>query len=413
MTSVNDIVFSDISDKDKAYSSDYQSNVPLYACMVASQDPVVEYYAQRIQQGILQGEEAAGVGTAGNIGQKQIEELVRVMKGVYNATLATKMVYSETETNVKTFGDISTGIEHIRLPREVATGNTGLCIELALLHASVLKEMGEHPIILLQPGHAIPGVKFGNSYYAIESTGIGGAGLGSVMSADLAFQKGEKELQDFFVAMQQGKPGYYLLDIDELNNEGFSQMEMKDNSFLRQKIDQLAESFKGGNYIVDNGPQQTEQNVAFNNNPRTDRNNNTRTGMARHKGEISFEYPANWTRRDHPLSQLPILTTVYSSPGETQGAVEIYKIPGISSPVQAMQYVQQELAGMGMQIRYSNDGQQNGLARFTGISMGNGIVVHWESFLRLINGGVEAVVVGAGPNSNIGSLQQRIMNTIN
>lgn len=72
MTSVNDIVFSDMSDKDKAYGSDYSTNYDLYACMVASEDPIIKYYAQQVQQKVLQGEEAAGVGTAGNVGEKEV-----------------------------------------------------------------------------------------------------------------------------------------------------------------------------------------------------------------------------------------------------------------------------------------------------------------------------------------------------
>ena len=75
MTSVNDIVFSDMSDKDKVYMPDYAVNiVPLYACMVASQDPIIKYYAQQVQQKVLQGEHAAGVGTAGTVDDKKVRK---------------------------------------------------------------------------------------------------------------------------------------------------------------------------------------------------------------------------------------------------------------------------------------------------------------------------------------------------
>src|SRR5450432_2238687 len=258
MTSVNDIVFSDMSDKDKAYNSDYATNMSLYACMVGSQDPIIKYYAQQVQQKVLQGEQAAGVGGGGNVGEKEINEALRVMKGVYEATRLTKMVYSETGAGESKFGDNSTSTEHIRLAREVVTGNTGLCIELALLHASVLKAAGNHPIIFIIPGHAYPGIKFGNSYYALEATGIGGEGLGSIMTADQALQSGMKELNDFFTAAQQGKPGYYLLDIDKLSDEGYKEMELKDDPFLRQKVDQLTQSFQV-NYTTTQ-PEQPLQN---------------------------------------------------------------------------------------------------------------------------------------------------------
>ena len=156
MTSVNDIVFSDMSDKDKVYNSDYATNIALYACMVASQDPIIKYYAQQVQQKVLQGEQAAGVGTAGTVDEKTVREALRVMEGVYEATRRTKMVYSETSAGLTKFGDNTSSTEHIRLAREVVTGNTGLCIELALLHASVLKAAGNHAVIFLIPGSCIP-----------------------------------------------------------------------------------------------------------------------------------------------------------------------------------------------------------------------------------------------------------------
>lgn len=409
MTSVNDIVFSDMNDKDKAYSSDYATNMSLYACMIASQDPIIKYYAQQVQQKVLQGETAAGVGTGGNVGEKEINEALRVMKGVYEATRLTKMVYSETGAGESKFGENSTSTEHIRLAREVVTGNTGLCIELALLHASVLKAAGNHPIIFLIPGHAYPGIKFGNSYYALEATGIGGEGLGSIMTADQALQSGMKELNDFFTAVQQGKPGYYLLDIDKLSDQGYKEMELRDDPFLRQKVDQLAQSFQV-NYST-NQPQQpaeTETGQETENNTA----NNTPT-MARHSGNITFEYPASWAQKNHPFSQLPILTTMFSSPGLKHGAVEIYQVPGAANAGQAMGYIQQSLARLGIQVRYEANGQQNGLIRYNGMSSYNGNTTHWESFLKTVNGGVEGVVVGSGPNLSLGAIQQQIMNTIN
>ncbi len=420
MTSVNDIVFSDMSDKDKAYSSDYSTNVAIYACMVASQDPIIKYYAQQVQQKVLQGEQAAGVGTAGTVDEKTVAEAQRVMKGVYEATALTKMVYSETSAGETKFGDNSTSTEHIRLPREVVTGNTGLCIELALLHASVLKAAGNHAVIFLIPSHAYPGIKLGNYYYALEATGIGGEGLGGSMTADQALQAGMKEANDFFTARQKGLPGYYLLDLDELNDEGYKEMELKDDPFLRQKVDQLAQYFQAG-YTApqqqQQQPQDNQENVADNNNNNSNNNNNENNNgpaMATHNGNISFSYPANWTQKNRPVPQLPILTTTFTSPGATHGAIEIYQVPGATNPAQAMNYIQQTLLRLGMQVRYAPDGSQNGLTRFTGTSMGaRGIVYRWESFMKSVNGGVEGVVVGAGPNKAFTTVHQAIMNTIN
>jgi len=411
MTSVNDIVFTDMSDKDKAYNSDYATNIALYACMVASQDPIIKYYAQQVQQKVLQGEQAAGVGTAGTVDEKSVREALRVMEGVYQATCLTKMVYSETSAGQTKFGDNTSSTEHIRLAREVVTGNTGLCIELALLHASVLKAAGNHTVIFLIPGHAYPGIKLGNSYYALEATGIGGEGIGGTMTADQALQAGMKEANEFFAARQKGLPGYYLLDLDELNDEGYKEMELKDDPFLRQKVDQLAQNFQVGfnNNQQQEPPQNNNEQTVDNNN----NNNNNGPAMATHTGNINFSYPAGWVKKSHPIPQLPILTTMFSSPNLKHGAVEIYQIPGASNVEQAMNYIQQSLARLGVQIRYVADGEQNGLTRFNGMSAANGTTIHWESFLRAVDGGIEGVVVGSAPNTNLSVLQQQIMNTVN
>ncbi len=416
MTSVNDIVYNDIVDSEKVYGNDYWTNMNLYACMVTSEDPIIKYYAQQVQQKVLQGEEGAGVGTGGGLTQKKLDEIKRVMEGVYNATLLTKMVYSETSAGVSNFGDATTSTEHIRLPREVATGNTGLCIELALLHASVLEAAGEHAVIFLFPTHAVPGVKVSdNGYLAIESTGIGGQGLGGVASAEQAYNAGMMEIDSFFRMRTQGMPGYFLLDIDELSDEGYKQMEMKDDQYLRAKIDQLAQSFVGGNMNY-NQVQQQGQDQGGGGEDETITNNNTPTNntvaMRTYRGLISFQYPSTWTERNRPVPQVPILTTMFSSPGGRHGAVEVYQVPGATSATQALAYIQQTLARYGVQVRYQGDGEQNGLTRVAGISQDKTGNYRWEGFLKVVNGGVEAVVVGAGRNTSFTTIHQQIMSTI-
>ena len=79
-----------------------------------------------------------------------------------------------------------------------------------------------------------------------------------------------------------------------------------------------------------------------------------------------------------------------------------------------MTYIQQSLLKLGVQVRYAPDGDQNGLTRYSGTSVGaRGIIYRWEGFLRAVNGGVEGVVVGAGPNATFTTVHQQIMNTIN
>jgi hypothetical protein len=234
MTSINDIILSDTNDKGKVDSAEYANNCALYACMATSQDPLLKYYAANIQEKLM----TAGVPPYRSE-QEIVKESVLLMKVIYYATAVSKIVYSETSAGTSQFGSNTTATEHIRLPREVLFSKTGSCAELALFNATLLKTMGYHAVIFLIPGHAFPGFKLGNYYYAIESTGIGGAGLLPVMTPDQAYREGMKEAKVFFIARQKGVPGYYLIDLEELDDEGYKEIELNDDQSLREKVDQL------------------------------------------------------------------------------------------------------------------------------------------------------------------------------
>ena len=147
-------------------SAEYFDNMPLLSCLVTPNDPIIKYLTQQIQEKVLKGE-AASV-------ENKEQEGVRFLQGIYYATLASHMVYSGTSGVPAQVSDVSSIVQNIRLPREVMTGKTGLCIELSLLYASIMACAGMDPIVYLIPGHAYPGFKMNNHYYALESTAIGG-----------------------------------------------------------------------------------------------------------------------------------------------------------------------------------------------------------------------------------------------
>src|SRR5690606_12024425 len=162
------------------------------------------------------------------------------------------MVYSGTKGIPQSTEDVQSIVQQIRLPREVITGNTGLCIELSCLYASVLSAAGLNPIIYLVPGHAYPGFRMNGQYFAIEATGINGEGLGGIMSAEDAFKKGTEQVNEFFQRAQSGDPRYTLVDIHSVNQSGTTAMDLKDDQFLRGKVDQVVASWSGGTQMQEN-----------------------------------------------------------------------------------------------------------------------------------------------------------------
>jgi hypothetical protein len=411
MTSVNDIVFTNMSDQDKAGFGDMVENSNVYACMVSSEDPIIKHYAETVQQRILCGEQGAGVGGNGQINDKDLAEKIRVMQGVYNATLISHMVYSETQTSDTQFGDNTSSTEHIRLPREVVSGNTGLCIELAILHASVYKAAGLDPVIFLIPGHAYPGIKVGNQYVAIESTGIGGVGLGSIMNADQALQRGEDELKTFYEEAQKGNPAYRMLDINALYADGYQDMELKPDPILAGEADKITQTWPTCLLSAIAEAQKAApaaratpvRRASYTSRPRTSEPSSNWTSYS--LSGVSVSYPASWKVFYRPVPQFPAIVMAAMSPDRT-GQLEAFNIPGAYSPQQAMAYIRTSLGRVGENVTYTEAPAYNGFARFNGVTYANGVAFKWAGLFKNNSQGVEGVVVGTPGGGDSGVLNQ-------
>jgi pSer/pThr/pTyr-binding forkhead associated (FHA) protein len=242
MLSRNDFLYTSIPASEITKYTDSFDNDDLTGCFVTPQDPIVKYYTQQVQEKVLGGE-AASVGN-------DPQEAIRFMMGVYEATRRTHMVYSGTEGFLQKTGDIQSTQQHLRLPREVITGNTALCIEFACMYASIFQCEGLEPVIFMVPGHAYPGIKFQGQLFAIESTAVNGEGLGGIKSADEAFARGMQEMKECLQKMQQGDPRYKILDVKALQQKGVQPMELKDNAFMRNKVDELASQFAIGGPLI-------------------------------------------------------------------------------------------------------------------------------------------------------------------
>ncbi len=242
MLSRNDYLYTNIPVSEIRGQQDMEDNNDLAPVFITPQDPIVKYYTQQVQEKVLGGA-TAGV-------SQDPQEVVRFMMGVYEATRRTGMVYSGTSGAQQEIGDVVTTQQKIRLPREVITGNTGLCIEMAFLYASVFASEGLDPVIFFVPGHAYPGVRVNGQYLAIEATAVGGAGLGYIAMANQAFEAGMKQLNEFMQKAQQGVPGYSLIDVKQLIGGGVHPMELMDDTFMRVKVDQLAQRMAMGGPLV-------------------------------------------------------------------------------------------------------------------------------------------------------------------
>ncbi len=367
----NDFAYTNVPADEIMSWGDMFGNSSLIACFVTPHDPIVKYYTQVVQEKVMKGESSGISGTA--------EGAVKFLLSLYEATRMSHMVYSSTKAVPQSLDDVSTLIQHVRLPREVISGNTGLCIELSTLYASVLSSVGLNPVIFFIPGHAYPGVRVNGQYFAIESTGIGGEGMGSIASAEDAFKHGMKSLEEFVKAMQAGDPRYSLVDINEVNAMGITSMNLEDNDFLRKKVDEIAMKFSAG--------EQGRVNVSA---PSAGGGGGGGGNGNRASGTLTFSTPSGWQTYHSPAPDVPILTSQVVSPDQAV-SISVYDIPSNSSQ-NAMQLVSQYFSQNNMQLEYQiNGGRVTGNTYYPSY----GTSFKWIARIAPVQGGYRLIAVGA------------------
>lgn len=414
----NEFVYTFIPPDEIRTGAETFDNKELLSCFITPEDPIIKYFTQQVQEKLLKGEAAA-------VNNKE-EEGVRVMMGIYDATLRSHFVYSGTSGVPEKVGDASTITQSLRLPREVVSGKTGLCIELSLLHASMMMCVGMDPIIFLVPGHAYPGFKMNGNWYAIESTGVNGEGLGGTLSAQQAYQKGMESLKTCLERMQMGDPQYTFLDVREAIKNGAIAMELKDDNFLRQKVDEIGKTFAGANI-----PQNVNTNYGVNTGGNTGGGggndgggggndgsgggggSNVPNGYKSYSGIVSFAYPSSWRAQKRTQYTISQNVVTYANANNTLD-VEVYKFDGYSTGDQALNYIRQKIEswGLGMSLQYQKVGAAGGYTLYRGVSGNQDIQINWVGAFKKSGNGVVGITVGADSNVNGESVTTNILNTL-
>jgi hypothetical protein len=329
---------------------------------------------------------------------------------LYDATRASSMVYSGTEGVPQKMGDINSTVQSARLPREVITGNTGLCIELSLMYASVIKAAGLHPIIFLIPGHAFPGVLINNYYFAIEATGVGGKGLGSIMSKEDAFNTGAQELQKFMQGIQQGDTRNIIIDVNDLETKGVVPMELGDDDFLRKKVDDIAATFSRGGGSSSSSSNNNNNNRETTRRPSARRSSSgSNSNVAGYSGVISFNYPAAWVRRDYPSQQVSTLVT--NIVADQGSGISVWNASA-SNPDQALYIMRNQLATVGLYITYQKTGVNNGWTLYRGSTNHGGVINQWEGAFRSGGNGIVGITLGSPNFASYQAIFNNILSTV-
>lgn len=412
----NDFMYTFINGDEIRTSAEYFDNKPLLSCLVTPEDPIIKYFTQQIQEKVLKGE-------AASVNNKD-QDGIRNLYGIYYATMASHVVYSGTSGVPEKISDVSSIVQTIRLPREVITGKTGLCIELSLLYASVMIDMGMDPVIYLIPGHAYPGFRMNGHYFAIEATGVGGEGLGSIMTPAQAYEYGSKELDRDWSKLERGDDGYAVVDIRDAISNGAIAMELKDDNFLRTKIDEIARTFDPAAVRV--GNVQTNGTGGGNDGGGNDGGgggggndggggggggNTVPSGYRLFQDVVTFAYPASWHAVPRTQYTVPQSRYVFAN-AANNADVEVYSFPGYNNPQQGLVAINQWVNKFGYSLQYQTTGQANGYTVFKGQTIGSGGGLNWVAAFKVTGNGVVGIATGA--NMNTGTThQQTVMKILN
>jgi hypothetical protein len=264
-----------------------------------------------------------------------------------------------------------------------------------------MADAGMNPVIYLLPGHAYPGFKMNGNYYAIEATGIGGEGLGNRMTTDQALEYGMKELQDFFQHAKTGDDRYKILDLRDAISNGAVAVELKDDPYLRQKIDEITQAFNIDNQV---------QVYANQNNGLTSENE-----YSMYQGAVSFSYPGSWVQLAKTSTTMQQVKDMFADKSN-MAAVTVYQFDGYNDPQAAMEAMKEYVEQYGGTIQYNvSDQPLNGYTLYKGQTVyKNTEPANWVTALRVTNSGVVglAVAVYASADTQYQSTLFNILNSL-
>ena len=396
---VNEVQYSDLPADDILTWYDQWNLAQFVVCMVTPNDPVVKEYAAAITKRM--GGTLAGA-------TQDPDQVVELMKATYDYMRETGMRYASAEGVPVSVGDVRTLVQTVRLPRDVITSNNGLCIELAILWASILDQLGCQTCIVMRPGHAFTIVQAGDKYYPVECTAITPKAVGS--TTDVPF---EKAMQ---MAMEDLQKQQYKIffPVQQYRGEGYASPELPDVDVDKVKGMLVSREREATEVATKNVAQNqppapdTQEGSQGPNQPPANQPPPAQQGMVHFEhsaGLVSFSYPDSW-KVLQPPNQMGITFRVYD-PSTAMG-MDVVEVPNVSSANEALKAVGRAFARTGSHIRVEDSKKQGDLTVVLGHTTGSGGENEWFGVFRPVRGGVIGVAAGS-PASNFQSNRQALL----
>jgi hypothetical protein len=207
---------------------DFFDNDPLLISFVTDEDQVVKTFYAKVSEAY------GGINT-----MDKGKDMIAMARSVYDYMVSLGMTYSGTKGVPDNVRDVSSSVQSIRMPRDVIYGNTGLCIELALLWCSISEAAGAKPHLVMIPGHAFVILEaLDGTMLPVECTGIGG-GAGGNLNAAMTFDQAVKSAAKTLDTNKEKGDPLEILDVQALQARGIRppELEAKDPVELSKLLD--------------------------------------------------------------------------------------------------------------------------------------------------------------------------------
>jgi hypothetical protein len=376
MRGVNEIEYTDLPANELLTWYDMFATSPFATSMVTPNDPVVKEFVAEVTK--RTGGTTAGISGGG-------QEIFRMMKAIYDYMCETGMRYTSDAGVPTKIGDVQTTVQTVRLPRDVIITNEGLCIELALLWASMMEHLGCETTVVFRPGHAFTVVRYGqgtNDYIPIECTAITPMAVGAKQA--VPFEDAVK-----MAAQDIDQQRYQIwVNIQNYQKQGFRAPELPNIEIDKIKNILSARS----NHTAASYAQNATTGA-----PPAANNGQVRPGYFRWLGvnnTVSIDVPESWSRLEN--SAVPGMIFTAQDIQVTGVAVNIFHYPNLTNAVEAMDTAKKGVARVtGGKVKITSQQPKGNTIIYTGTTTYRNGTSQWVGMFGPTAQGVVGLFVGA------------------
>ncbi len=413
---VNELTYCDLPAGEVESWFDAFDTSDFAVAMVTPSDPVVAAYAAQISK-------RAGGTVAGVAGGSK--EIYRLCSVAYDYMCRTGLRYTGDSGVPANYDDVKTYAQAVRLPRDVILNDNGLCVELAILWASVLKHLDVEAALVMVPGHCYV-IAYSPSMglpldqgIPIECTSITPQAVGKKEfvsfddSVKMAVDETKQHLED-------GR--FLVLPVAEYQQMGFTPPELPDvdvtriTETLEKRLAAPAPTQPQTFATAQAGPPNNAGDGESPDQPPPPEQ--TLPPQQRGKGTINWTHPRGYLSIDFPpdfISIKPqrnpgnVLLLVAGNP-KTSLECDVMQVFGTKDPAVAWRYIVTAAGKVGIHVNLQDTKANNSMMFYSGTTNNHGSLNQWVCAGKVVPDGVLFVSVGANQlawksqNSNVMNL---------